>query len=113
MKLVLAFISLILLPGLSLADATKGKEHFDKLCVSCHGATGAGDGPAGAALPESMKPRNLQTAQMKYATDDEKFKELLKKGGASVGLSPLMAPMAALSDQDLSDVIAYVKSLKK
>ncbi len=38
----------------------KGKELFNTNCVSCHGATGKGDGVAGAAL--NPKPRNFHAA---------------------------------------------------
>jgi mono/diheme cytochrome c family protein len=35
----------------------KGKASFAKYCASCHGATGAGDGPASKAL--KPPPKNL------------------------------------------------------
>ena len=95
------------------ADVAKGKQLYGQLCVSCHGATGAGDGPVGAALPPAMKPRNLVTEPMKYATDDAKFLELLKKGGAAVGLNALMPANGQVSDDDLKAIIAYVRSLHK
>lgn len=93
------------------ADLAKGKALYEGLCLSCHGVAGAGDGPVGAALPPEMKPRNLQLAQMKFATDDTKFMELLKKGGAGVGLNPLMPAQAQLSDEEMKNVIAFVHSL--
>ncbi len=95
------------------ADAAKGKELFGTLCASCHGQEGAGDGPVAAALPAEQKPRNLKDGAFKYATDDAKMKDLLKKGGMAVGLSPLMPAQAQLSDADIDNVIAFVHSLKK
>ncbi|HEU4385543.1 MAG TPA: cytochrome c [Anaeromyxobacteraceae bacterium] len=41
----------------------KGKASFELNCASCHGPSGAGDGPAAAAL--DPKPRNLATAPLK------------------------------------------------
>jgi len=95
------------------ADAANGKAKFATLCASCHGEKGLGDGPVAAALPPEMKPANLEKGAFKYATDETKFKELLQKGGAAVGLNPLMPAQAGLVDADISDLYAFVHSLKK
>jgi mono/diheme cytochrome c family protein len=111
-KIVLGTV-LVLLAGSAFADAAKGKALYEQLCISCHGATGKGDGPVGGALPADQKPRNLSDqASYKFAKDDAKFAELLKKGGQAVGLSVLMPPQAQLSDADIASVIEYVKTLK-
>lgn len=94
-------------------DAAKGKARFAALCATCHGDNGAGDGPVAAALPADQKPTNFVTGTMKFAKDEAKFKELLQKGGAAVGLNPMMPPQAGLTDGDLSDLYAFVVSLKK
>jgi hypothetical protein len=60
-----------------------------------------------------MKPRDLATGQMKFATDAAKFGELLSKGGAAVGLNPLMPAQAGISQEDIANLYAYIKSLKK
>lgn len=94
-------------------DLEKGKTLYSQRCATCHGDTGAGDGPIAASLPPEQKPRNFQEAKYKYATDDDKFKELIKKGGAAVGLSMLMPGQADLSDDDIESLLVYVHSLKK
>ena len=94
-------------------DVEKGKLQFSQRCASCHGAQGAGDGPIAASLPPESKPRNLQEGVFKYATDAAKFKELMQKGGAGVGLNPLMTGAPGASDADIDDIYAFVKSLKK
>ncbi len=95
------------------ADLAKGKTLYEQRCVTCHGAAGAGDGPVALALPPEMKPRNLQEAKFKFAVDDAKLKEVIKKGGAAGGLNPLMPAQADLSDADIDSVVAFVHSLKK
>jgi cytochrome c len=95
------------------ADATKGQALYAQRCAMCHGDKGAGDGALAATLPEGQKPRNLTTGQNKYATDEAKLKEIIKKGGAAVGLSVLMPAQADLSDEQLGDVVAFINSLKK
>lgn len=37
-------------PTKRLSDDDRGKQLYDRHCVQCHGAKGAGDGPAAAAL---------------------------------------------------------------
>lgn len=95
------------------ADTKRGKELYDQRCVSCHGELGAGDGPVAAALPEGQKPANLQSAKFKFATDDAKMVELIKKGGAALGLNPLMPMQPDLNDADIKSLVEYTHSLKK
>ncbi len=111
---LLAVASLAVTPSVARAgDAAKGKATFITLCSSCHGNEGLGDGPTGLALPPEMKPRNLQTGDFKFATDDAKFKELLQKGGAAVGLNPLMTGAPSATPEEIDNMIAFVRSLKK
>lgn len=91
-------------------DAARGKVHYENYCLSCHGARGDGDGPAGLAL--TPRPARIgERAFMREKTDDYLF-QVIQNGGAVVGLSPLMAPWGSmLTDAQIRDVIAYVHSL--
>jgi len=90
------------------ADVKAGKADYQIYCASCHGETGAGDGPVAQAL--NPKPaRHSDGAYMNPLTNDYLFK-VIKFGGASVGKSPMMAPLG-LSDQQIHNVIAFVRSL--
>lgn len=95
------------------ADAARGKELFAQRCAMCHGEKGAGDGALAATMPEGQRPRNLVSGDMKYAKDDAKLTEIIKKGGAGVGLSVMMPGQVDLNDNDLASLVAFVKSLKK
>lgn len=107
----LFFLSLGLFLGFEQAkaqDAAKGKEKFQVFCASCHGSTGIGDGPAAAAL--NPKPKNLQNTTL----SDDQLKTVIQKGGAAVGLSPLMPPWeASLNEADVANIVAYIRTLKK
>lgn len=93
-------------------NVTKGKGLFDKNCASCHGAGGKGDGAAAAAL--NPKPKDLSDKKYMAELKDEQLIAAIKKGGGAVGKSPLMPPFgAALKDQDVQDVVAFVRSLVK
>lgn len=109
---IVASLAILVLPGISNADLAKGKTSYEQRCASCHGMTGAGDGPVAASLPAGTV-RNLHTGPFKYATDAGKLKELLQKGGAALGLNPLMPPAAGASDEELANIIEYVLSLRK
>lgn len=100
--------------GVSFAEGnvTKGKGLFDKMCVSCHGAGGKGDGAAAAAL--NPKPKDMSDKKYMAELKDEQLIDTIKKGGGAVGKSPLMPPFgAALKDQDVQDVVAFLRSLAK
>jgi mono/diheme cytochrome c family protein len=92
------------------ADVEHGKKLYGQFCASCHGQSGKGDGPAAAAL--NPKPRNHTDKEyMSKLTDEDLFK-VIKEGGASVGKSPLMPPWgASLKDDQIKDVIAFVRTL--
>lgn len=95
------------------ADIARGKTLFAERCASCHGANGAGDGPISASLPPEMKPRDLSKGEFKFATDAAKFKELMEKGGAAVGLNALMPGAPGVSEADIQSMYEFVLSLKK
>jgi high-affinity iron transporter len=97
----------------AVADVTEGKALYGARCASCHGASGAGDGPVAAALPADLKPRDLTSGAMKFATDDAKLKQVIKGGGGAVGLNAMMPGQADLSDAQIDSLIAFLKSIRK
>jgi mono/diheme cytochrome c family protein len=102
-------------------DAAAGKVKYEEICATCHGMSGKGDGPAAPADP---KPRDFTVGEFKYDTDgdgkvgtDADLKNVIKNGAAAYSDNPMSALMtpwgAMLSDQDIDNVIAYIRSLKK
>lgn len=112
-SVLVGMLSMMLLStpiAVQAADADQGKKLYGQFCASCHGQTGKGDGPAAAAL--NPKPRDhTDKTYMSKMSDDEILK-VIKNGGASVGKSPLMPPWgASLKDDQITDVIAYIRTL--
>lgn len=109
----------LFLPALAAAaDTDAGKAAFELNCVSCHGATGKGDGPVGKVL--QPPPRDFSVGEFKFDTDgdgtpgqDADLKGVILQGAAAFGGSPLMAPWPSLSEDDVANVIAYIRSLKE
>jgi len=93
-------------------DPKKGKAKYveNMRCSACHGDTGLGNGPAAVAL--NPKPRNFQDGAYMNPKPDEQLFKVIKQGGPAAGLSPLMAPFGSqLSDKEIWDVIAFIRSL--
>jgi mono/diheme cytochrome c family protein len=118
--LTLGATALVLLAASSATaagDAEAGKATFTMVCVSCHGVSGKGDGPVGAML--TPPPRDFSKAEFKFDTNgdgtpgtDADLKAVISQGAGAFGGSPLMAPNPTLSDADLDNLIAFVRSLK-
>jgi mono/diheme cytochrome c family protein len=115
---VVAAALLAPLAALAAGDAAAGKILFTTNCASCHGDSGKGDGPVGAAL--TPPPRDFTKAEFKFDTDkdgkkgtDADLKSVIQKGGAAFGGSPLMAPWPTLTDTDIANLIAYVRTFHK
>ena len=91
-------------------DPETGKADYQLYCATCHGPTGDGDGPAAQGL-EPKPARHSDGAYMNRFTNDDLF-QVIKFGGQSVEKSPLMAPWGgALSDQQIQNVIAFIRTL--
>lgn len=85
---------------------TEATQIFTMRCVPCHGATGAGDGPASATL--SPRPRNFHEAAWQNSVTDEHIERIIQYGGAAVGKSPAMP-----ANPDLNDRAAVVAALRE
>lgn len=94
------------------ADAAAGKAVYDKECAKCHGDKGAGDGAQGQKLKD--KPTNWTAGGGGLkGMDDAKILESIKKGGKAIGKSAAMPAYPKLSDAEVANVVAYVKTLQK
>jgi mono/diheme cytochrome c family protein len=93
-------------------DAARGAALYQTYCASCHGPRGDGDGPVGASL--NPQPAKHSDGSYMNALSNEHLFRVIEEGGAAVGKSPLMAPWGGtLSDEQIRDVVAYVRSLAK
>ena len=116
-------IAAFLLPSAAFAaDVAAGNTKFQALCVSCHGPTGKGDGPTGKALAAAGQPapRDFSVGDFVFDTDgdgtkgsDTDIKNVVTKGALAYGGSAMMAPVQGLSDADLDNLIAFIRSLKE
>lgn len=82
-------------------------------CASCHGATGAGDGPAAAGL--NPRPRNFTDPDFRTSATDVYLRRVILEGGSAVGKSLLMPPAPDLATPPavFSALIAHVHRLSE
>jgi mono/diheme cytochrome c family protein len=91
-------------------DPDHGKEIYDQLCWRCHGRLGKSDGPVSDAM--NPRPRDLTDRLYMATVSDEELLNVIKHGGAAVGKSPaMMAFKDALGDDDIGDLIAFIRAL--
>ena len=98
------------------AASDAGASAYGMYCVTCHGASGKGDGVAAAAL--NPRPADFSAGAFKYDVngngakgDVDDIKAIVHDGAAKHGGSPLMAPWPMLSPDQLQAVAEHVKSL--
>jgi len=96
--------------AVAAGDPAQGAGHYALYCASCHGAKGCGDGPLSTSL--DPKPAKHCDGNVMNVLTDEYLFRVVKEGGAAVGKSPLMAPWGGtLTDAQIRDVVAFVRSL--
>lgn len=83
-------------PPVSRADR-EAQTIFQARCAPCHGSAGRGDGPAAAGLVP--RPRDLSQPSWQGSITDAQIERVIRDGGASIGLSPVMPAHPDLSGQ--------------
>lgn len=83
----------------------EARQIFAGRCTPCHGATGAGDGAAAAAL--TPRPRNFHDPAWQTGVTDAQIETIIRQGGAAVGKSAAMP-----ANPDLNDKPAVVTALR-
>jgi len=102
MKLFLMTTALtVAMAGSAFADAAAGKTVYAANCEKCHGADGAGKAAIASMFKVTMKPLG---AAVKGKTDADVAKDITQGVGK-------MKPVK-ISDAQVKDVIAYVRTLK-
>jgi mono/diheme cytochrome c family protein len=109
---VLCFLSCLFVAGwatqftsAATGDVAKGKIVYDTNCLPCHGERGKGDGPVGAAL--RPPPTSLVSAKTRAKSDGDLL-TIIRDGRAV-----MPGWKNRLKDQDIQNVLAYIRSLSE
>ena len=101
------WLLLLILPLFILAsdkgDVAKGKEVFSSRCAACHGTSG--EGKEAIAKMFSVTMKQLGSKEVQSVGDATLKKDILEGNGK-------MRPVT-LTDQEVTDVIAFLRTLKK
>lgn len=85
-------------------DATAGKAVYDKKCATCHGETG--EGKAAIAKMLKVEMRHLGSKEVQAKSDEQLRKDTVEGIGK-------MKPVKGLTDEEIVNVLAYVRTLKQ
>ncbi|MBI2516948.1 MAG: cytochrome c [Opitutae bacterium] len=105
-RIPLLAASLVLVTGAYAADVAA---NWENNCQSCHGADGRGDTKMG----KKLKIKDLTDAAFQAAFTDEDATKAIKEGIKDKNGKTTMKPVEGLSDDEITALVAHVRSLKK
>lgn len=97
------FGSLLLLLILGGCADSQGQQLFKKMCISCHGSYGRGDGPRANTL--NPKPVDLASEGTQKKTDEE-LKKIIQNGKPETAMPP-----HEFSSEQLDSLVKFIRTL--
>jgi len=88
----------------------KAEAIYDAQCSICHGPAGAGDGPLAHQLKDEPSDWTAGGGGLK-GMDDQRIFDVIAKGGMAIGRSTAMPANSTLSEAEVWNLVAHVKSL--
>ena len=108
--LTTAVAALVGISGLAeSADIEAGKMLYGQRCAPCHGPDGKANTPTAKALQPS--PRDHTDGGYMNALSDQHLFRVIKEGGPAIGKSPIMPPQFDLKDDQLQNLVAFLRTL--
>ena len=109
---LLAAVLLNPITPVQAADVAAGKVVFDNTCAVCHGPGGAPDPDSPVVQGLGVVPADLSDPLFNSREPTADWEMVVRYGGHAMGLAAQMpAHDDALSDAQIVNVVAYVKSL--
>jgi mono/diheme cytochrome c family protein len=94
------------------ADLERGREIFQSNCVTCHGPGGRPDPDSPLVQSLGVVPANFSDALFNSREPTDDWKIVITHGGPALGFSEQMPAFGeSLSEQDIENVLAYIKTL--
>jgi cytochrome c6 len=109
MKKTLVILVALCAAGLLSARAADVKENWKSNCLKCHGETGDGKTTMGGKL----KIRDLTDAKVQESMKDEEMTKAIKDGVKKGDETPMKAFGDTLKDDEIKELVKFVRGLKK
>jgi mono/diheme cytochrome c family protein len=99
-------------PQVSAAAMAEAEQYFTTTCTVCHGTIGKGDGPGSRGL--EPQPRDFTEPTWQASVDNAYLSEIIVRGGAAVGRSPVMPgnPVLKSKPEVVQGLVAKIRSLE-
>ena len=112
--IVLAMLASIMVTGdvqdaVGAGNVEAGGKLYQMRCALCHGPDGKAAIPTAQAL--NPKPRDHTDGAYMNQLSYDHLAKVIKNGGPAVGKSPIMPPHTDLNDQQIEDIMAFMRTL--
>jgi mono/diheme cytochrome c family protein len=94
--------------SLANGNSAQGKVLYQQHCSGCHGKSGKGDGPGAKNI--NPKPIDHTNGHYMSSLNDRYLFTVIRRGGKDIG-RPAMPPFPNLSDSEIKDLIAFMRSI--
>jgi len=101
--LLATLLALMVAPPVARADDALGRRIYGERCSACHGAGGAGDGPAALAL--DPKPRNFRDPQFWRQRARAEIRSVVEQGRPGTMMAGFLE---VLTPEEIDAVVSYV-----
>lgn len=109
MKIIIALsISIAIVAPLS-ARAADAKTNWANNCAQCHGP----DGKANTKMGKTLNAKDLTDPKVQAEFTDAKATQSIKEGVKQNGKTTMKAFGGKLTDEEISALVKYVRTLKK
>jgi mono/diheme cytochrome c family protein len=101
---VLILVLLVIAVSVFAGDGAAGQAVFQKACKTCHGAQGQGNPAIAKALNATIPDLGSKEVQ---ARSDAELKKIVTEGNGK------MRPVKTISGGEVSEVVSFIRTLKK
>jgi cytochrome c553 len=90
------------------ASAADAKANWDSLCAKCHGADGKGQ----TTMGKKLGIKDLTDAKVQSELKDDAAFKTIKEGKKDADGKTVMKAYVTLSDEEIKDLVTFVRGLK-